>query len=92
MVNPDALAKVRDVAQLTGLLPYLEAEVSAMERAVEARVYQLINNGKLDESTAWAAWQEKAVLRRLLQRFRGRIEGGKSVGTSLGAQIDLEKL
>lgn len=90
--NPNDLAKVRDVAALVGLQPYLEQDIMSIEKALETRIYRDLNAGTLTPEAAFAAWQEKAVLRRLLQRFRGRIEGGKSIGEALGVAIDLENL
>lgn len=74
------LGRIAAGAKLAGLLPYLEAEVDRMDRALENRVYDLINKGALTPEAAFMAWLEKKTLRAFVTRLRQKVNMGQSVG------------
>lgn len=90
MANPNDMSKIRDIAPMLALVPYLEAEIAQLEHALEVKVFRQLNEGTLTPEAAFYAWQEKAAYRRLLTRFQARIRGGQSAGASLQATLDID--
>lgn len=87
-VSPETLAALSDGARLAGALPYVRAELEALERAVENRVYSALERGELSAEAANAAWIEKASLRRLLKRLEAKVRMGTAAGEAAAEELD----
>lgn len=87
-MKEDDLARIREATAIQGLLPYLEAEVARMERALENRVLTALRNGTLTPDDALHAWMEKSAIRSIVTRFDQRIKVGQTVGADNKALLD----
>jgi hypothetical protein len=82
-MDPRSAGKVRDLTVILPLLPYLEAEVEALQRQVDVKVSMEINKGTLTPDKALAYWSERNALASLINRFHGRVSAGQAAGVPL---------
>lgn len=82
MINEVAdLAQAIDGAHLSGMMPYLEAELRKMEEACVVRMDQLMVSGRLTPELAQIAWIELIGYRRLRRRLTQKVAIGVAAGT-----------
>lgn len=83
MSKLEDIGKVNDLIIVNQVYPYVESEVLAMVKSVEARTFAKIEKGELTPEAAMAAWMEKLAYVRLLKRFKTR----KAIGVSAAEQV-----
>lgn len=74
------LASAMDGARLSGMLPYLTAELKRMEEGVITRLDLLMRDQKLTPDLAQMAAIELLGYRRLSRRFEQKVRAGISAG------------
>lgn len=82
-----ALQKINEAAHLSHYLPYIEAEISKLETALENRTYAAMRDGKFTAEDAHAAWIEKHVYRRILSNLKQRHRTGQSIGEDHAVEL-----
>ena len=82
------LSAIRDGAFIAGVMPNLDAEVAAMDRALETRTLSALERGELTPEAALSAWIEKSAYRKLLNRFRQKIAYGQALGQKSAEKLD----
>lgn len=74
------LGAIGDGARLVGMMPYLNAELEAMERSLFTKILASIKDKTLTPDTAFAAWLEFASFRALSHRMQTRTKLGMAAG------------
>lgn len=87
MINPTDLAKVNDMAQVLGVLPYLRHEIQGLCDQIDRRVAQDIADGALTPDKAFAFWVERHAYQSILRRFEQRARVGQAVGERLAPEM-----
>lgn len=85
-----ALSQAIDGARLAGMLPYLEAELLAMEAACVTRMDRMMQDGKLTPELSQMAWIELIGYRRLRRRLQQKVRIGTSIGEKNSAILSGE--
>lgn len=79
-IDPKELQKVREGSELAALLPYLEAIVAEMERAIDNKMKSAQVAGDLTPAKAQEAWIEKLALKKILTKVAQKVNMGVSAG------------
>jgi phage shock protein A len=79
-MTPDGIESVRNVAFLRELMPYLEAELAKMDKALENKTFSAMNKGELTPQLALEAWIEKNSYAKLLGKLSQQVRIGQSIG------------
>lgn len=87
-LTPTALSKIRQGAALSGILPYVEAELNSMEEALRNRIFNHIQDGTLSPDAAVSGWMEWYGYQRLRRRFRQTVNIGTAVGAKNKEALD----
>lgn len=80
MASMEELDQLGSMTELQGFLPYLQDAIDKMDRMLERKVFNLLDQGKLTEQLAVYAWQEKLILSRLVDRFNTKVRVATSIG------------
>lgn len=80
MNQPNDLALMMDGAKLSGMLPYLEEQLSKQIEGCITRIDRLLTDGKLTPDLAQMAWIELLSYRRLSRRFSQKVRIGVAAG------------
>ncbi len=70
------------------MLPGVRQETGQMEAGVMTRAIMAVQRNELTPEAALLAWQEIAMIRRLLKNFETRVVVGASVADELGPALD----
>jgi hypothetical protein len=76
--TPEEAEHLGEYGRLSGMVPYLQAEVDRMDAQLETRVFKALEAGKLTPEEALSAWMEKRALKRLLQKIEHKVKLGTS--------------
>lgn len=74
------LGLIRVGAEIQSMKPYMDAEISGMQKAVVSSVLAAVNNGTLTMEMALTKWHEYISYYKLNQKLEQRIRIGQSVG------------
>lgn len=85
--EPKELGTIRHGAELTNYKPYIDAEISAMQKAVVSNVLANVNAGTLTAEMALSRWMEYIAYQKLSQKLDQRIQVGVSVGAKRNLDI-----
>lgn len=88
MADFDQHKQISDGAAAAAMLPHVRAETDHMEDGIINRAIMAVQKQTLTPEQALAAWQELALLRRLLKSFEARVTIGNSVAEELGSALD----
>lgn len=78
--TPADLRAMSQGAQFAALMPELEAQVSKLQKEVQARVYAAIRDGTLTDEAAKLAWIELYTQAGLLRKLATKVNLGRGVG------------
>ena len=87
-MDAQQLGSVRDMAIIAELLPYLRAELTKLDKALENKAFSDLTSGKLTPERAIEAWIEKASYAKLLKKMEQKVKMGQSLAAQ--SQNDLE--
>lgn len=76
--SPENLSLVRQGAEIQQMKPYMDAEISSMQKAVVSFVLSAVNSGTLTSDIAMSKWVEYIAYQKLSQKLSQKIEIGKS--------------
>src|SRR5690242_8899812 len=82
------LSDIRNVAVIQGFLPYLEAELAKMDKALENRVLTALEHGEFTPQQALEAWYEKATYTKLLRRLTQVVRIGQAKGSAYASELE----
>lgn len=80
--------EIRNVAIIQSFLPYLEAELAKMDRALENRVLTALEHGELTPQQALEAWYEKATYTKLIRRLTQTVRVGQTKGAAFANELE----
>lgn len=82
------LAAIRSGAEIQSMKPYMDSEISNMQRAVVSSVLVAVNNGTLSAEMALSKWMEYIAYVKLNQKFEQRIRIGQAAGETHEVTLD----
>lgn len=79
-IDPQTLIRSRAGARVSGMLPYVEAEIAQMAKALDNRMFAAAANGELTSEMAMAGWMERWACQKLLKHFQTIVRMGTGEG------------
>lgn len=80
MTEAEDIGFIQNAIRLQGVMPELKAAIERLDKALERRTLMALNQGVLTPEQALYAWQEKAILHKLLTMFDQSVRIGISKG------------
>lgn len=87
-MNTNDLSQIRLGAEMQNMKPYMDNEISSLQKSVVSFILSAVNAGTLTPEIAMSKWVEYVSYSKLQQRINQRIEVGKSVGGDQGDKLD----
>lgn len=84
----DDIAVVRNGAEMQNIKPYMDVEISSMQKAVVSFVLASVNNGTLTPEVALSKWIEYISYTKLQQRIDQRIRMGQTISDQVKQELD----
>lgn len=89
-MNVEELSIIRHGAELQNMKPYMDNEISSMQKAVVSFILAAVNNGTLTPEIAMSKWVEYVSYQKLGQKIDQRIRMGQDMGQKNSANLDLK--
>lgn len=89
-MNENDLSAIRIGAELQSLKPYMDNEITGMQKAVVSFVLAAVNSGTLTPEVALTKWVEYISYSKLQQKLEQRIRVGQSVGATHSETLDFK--
>ena len=90
-MKAEDLATIRHGAELQNMRPYMDTEITSLQKAVVSFVLAAVNNGTLTPEIAMSKWIEYVSYTKLSQRIEQRIRVGQSVGGENTTHLDFRR-
>lgn len=90
MTDAIPLSEVRDGARIANSMPFITAELEHMDRMLEARVFQALDDGTLTPDGALEAWQTKRAHKRLLKNLQTKVQLGIAAAASVVESVQIK--
>lgn len=87
-MTEEALSAIRTGAEIQSFKPYMDNEISGMQKSVVSFVLAAVNSGTLTPEVALTKWVEYVSYLKLQQKLEQRIRIGQSAGQSVSNELD----
>jgi hypothetical protein len=82
------LSAIREGAKIQSMKPYMDNEISGLQKAVISFVLAAVNNGTLTPEMALSKWVEYVSYVKLQQKLEQRIRIGQDIGAKNAQDLD----
>lgn len=87
-MTEENLFAIRTGAEIQSFKPYMDSEISSMQKAVVSFVLAAVNSGTLTSEVALTKWIEYISYLKLQQKLEQRIRLGQSAGEQHAETLD----
>lgn len=89
-MKPEDIQAIRHGETIQSLKPYMDNEISGMQKSVISFVLAAVNNGSLTPEIALTKWIEFISYQKLQQKLEQRIRIGQDLGAQHATDLDFE--